>query len=48
MWCSTTSQRDHILDDVFGKTIGSTFVEGLVDASDNCNFKEKVDMLIEK
>ncbi len=40
--------RGSILDDVFGKQVGSTFIEGLVDASDDCDFKEKLDLLIDK
>ena len=32
-----------ILDDVFGKKLGSVFVEGIVDASDDSDFQNKLD-----
>ena len=32
-----------ILDDVFGKRFGTVFVEGIVDASDDCDFQNKLD-----
>ena len=36
-----------ILDDVFSKKLGSVFIEGLVDASDDCDFQNKLDGLVE-
>ena len=32
-----------ILDDAFGKKLGSVFVEGIVDASDDSDFQNKLD-----
>ena len=32
-----------ILDDVFGKKLGSVFVEGIVDASDDSDFQNKLE-----
>lgn len=36
-----------ILDDVFGKKVGDTFVEGLVDATDDEDFREKLSSMQE-
>ena len=41
------SLSQKILDDVFGKKLGSVFIEGLVDASDDCDFQNKLDGLVE-
>ena len=32
-----------ILDDVFGKKLGTVFVEGILDASHDCDFQNKLD-----
>ena len=37
-----------ILDDIFGKTIGSTHVEGLVDACTGRDFQDKLQKLVTK
>ena len=37
-----------ILDDIFGKTMGTTRVEGLVDACSGTDFQEKFHLLVEK
>jgi len=34
---------ERILDDVFGKTLGSVFVEGIVDASSDQDFQNKLE-----
>ena len=38
-----TLLSQQILDDIFGKRIGSTFVEGIVDASDDSDFQSKLE-----
>ena len=38
----------NIIDDIFGKKFGSTYVEGLVDASDNIGFQDKLEKILEK
>ena len=37
-----------IINDIFGKKIGSTYVEGLVNASDSIVFQEKLEKILEK
>ena len=39
----TVDLSQKILDDVFGKKLGSVFVEGIVDASDDSDFQNKLD-----
>ena len=47
--CNIPPQNgDDIIDDMFGKRFGSTYVEGLVDASDSIDFQEKVEKILEK
>jgi len=43
-----TQLSTNILDDIFGKKLGSVYIEGLVDAQDSSDFQEKVARLIEK
>ena len=35
-----------IMDDVFGKKLGSSYIEGLVDALDSVDFQEKLDKVV--
>jgi len=37
--------QTEILDDIFGKKVGTTLYEGLVDASDEVKFEEKLELL---
>ena len=37
-----------ILDDIFGKKVGSVYIEGLVDAQDCNDFQEKVERFVER
>ena len=47
--CNIPPQNGNdIIDDIFGKRFGSTYVEGLVDASDSIDFQEKVEKILEK
>ena len=47
--CDIPSQLSiEILDDVFGKTVGTTRVEGLVDACSESDFQEKLDEPVKK
>ena len=47
--CSIPSEAAKlILDDIFGRRLGSIFEEGLVDASDDDDFQMKLDALLEK
>lgn len=47
--CDIPSQLSiEILDDVFGKTVGTTRVEGLVDACSETDFQERLDELAKK
>ena len=47
--CDIPSQLSiEILDDVFGKTVGTTRVQGLVDACSEMYFQEKLDELVKK
>ena len=41
--CIPSSLSQQILDDIFGKRMGSTFVEGIVDASDDSDFQSKLE-----
>ena len=42
--CSVPSSlSQQILDDIFGKRLGGTFVEGIVDASDDADFQSKLE-----
>ena len=43
-----TQLSTDILDDIFGKKVGSVYVEGLVDAQDSHDFQAKVKRLIER
>ena len=40
--------RNHILDDIFGKQIGDTLYEGLVDSQDCNSFNTKLTAIKEK
>ena len=43
--CSVPSSlSQQILDDIFGKRLGGTFVEGIVDASDDADFQSKLEI----
>ena len=47
--CDIPSQVGaEILDDIFGKRFGSTYIEGLVDASDYIDLQEKVEKAVER
>lgn len=47
--CNIPSQLSiEILDDIFGKTVGTTHVEGLVDTCNVTDFQEKHDELVKK
>ena len=47
--CNIPSQLSiEILDDIFGKTVGATHVEGLVDTCNGTDFEEKLDKLVKK
>ena len=46
--CSVPIHISADIDDVFGKKFGSTYVEGLVDASDSIDFQEKLEKILEK
>ena len=47
--CDIPSQLSiEILGDVFGKTVGTTRVQGLVDACSEMDFQEKLDELVKK
>ena len=47
--CDIPSQPSiEILDDFFGKTVGTTRVQGLVDACSEMDFQEKLDELVKK
>lgn len=39
---------NEVLDDIFGKKMGSVYVKGLVDSTDTDDFDEKVDKLLRK
>ena len=43
-----TQLSTDILDDIFGKKVGSVYIEGLVDAQDSYDFQEKVKRLVER
>ena len=43
-----TQLSTDILDDIFGKKVGSVYIEGLVDAQDSYAFQEKVKRLVER
>lgn len=47
--CSIPSEvAKMMLDDIFGRRLGTIFEEGLVDASDDDDFQKKLDALLEK
>ena len=41
-----TQLSTDILDDIFGKKLGSMYIEGLVDAQDSTDFQEKVERFV--
>ena len=46
--CDTSEEIKQSIVDIFGKPVGSTFIEGLVDANDEDDFQEMLKFLIEK
>lgn len=42
----TQDRRSEILDDIFGKRVGTTFYEGLVDTKKEDEFENKLDALL--
>ena len=42
----TQEKKSEILDDIFGKRIGTTFYEGLVDANNEVEFEDKLNALL--
>ena len=42
----TQDKRSEILDDIFGKRVGTTFYEGLVDTKNEDEFENKLDALL--
>ena len=45
--CILAQLRTDILDDIFGKTVGTVYTEGLVDANDAIDFQEKTSKMVE-